>query len=676
MELIRISICNFRSFGSRQVISLDNETLFIGKNSTGKTALLAAISKMFSSNPSQRILRRSDFHIDRDEDPNNILEKSLQIETVFSFGELESQEDLFAGSSFFSGAFLDPESGKLMLRVRLDASWTRSANPEGSIESTIRFVTCPLNKEPENNDFIKANRSELDAIRLIYIPATRDPDEQLKGASSGLMQTILSSYKWNETDKERLQNSVDAINQEILKLEGIGFLSKEVGDSWKRYDSDSRYNNAILEFYASDLEKALRRPGLTFLPSVTERPFGTDEIGDGLRSLLYFSLVESMLNLEDEMHKMQLSGKSRCFDHEPPVFTIIAVEEPENHISPHLLGKLMTSLNRLVERGYAQVLVTSHSPSIAQRVAPESIRHLILDETSLETLCRPILLPDKKDEAFKYIKGAVRSYPELYFADLVILGEGASEEIVIPKILAASGIGLDEAGISVVPLGGRHVNHLWKLLYDLEIPCITLLDLDWGRDSGGWKQITYVIEQLIENGISASEFHQVDGAELTPKIIQEMKEYSSTHQDELEWWINQLEKYNVFFSFPLDIDLMMLEAYSKYYKNIAESGPRINGVGKISHIEIKDPENDAYLSRVSDSLQDVLHKNGNDGGLYSDCERKLMVWYKYLFLDNGKPVTHVLALESVSEEELNSDAPAVLVRLVECAKKMMVTQIA
>ena len=30
-----------------------------------------------------------------------------------------------------------------------------------------------------------------------------------------------------------------------------------------------------------------------------------------------------------------------------------------------------------------------------------------------------------------------------------------------------------------------YVNHLWRLLADLDIPYATLLDLDWGRDGGG-----------------------------------------------------------------------------------------------------------------------------------------------------------------------------------------------
>ena len=67
------------------------------------------------------------------------------------------------------------------------------------------------------------------------------------------------------------------------------------------------------------------------------------------------------------------------------------------------------------------------------------------------------------------------SCPEL------VLGEGDSELVVLPRILAAAGIAEDDASVSVVPLGGRHVNHFWRLLNELQIPHATLLDLDAGR---------------------------------------------------------------------------------------------------------------------------------------------------------------------------------------------------
>ncbi len=105
-------------------------------------------------------------------------------------------------------------------------------------------------------------------------------------------------------------------------------------------------------------------------------------------------------------------------------------------------------------------------------------------------------MPDDGNDAAKYVREAVRAYPELYFARLVILGEGDSEQIVLPRTLAAAGMADDDVAVSVVPLGGRHVHHFWRLLERLEIPYLTLLDLDSGRYHGGWGRIRYAANQL------------------------------------------------------------------------------------------------------------------------------------------------------------------------------------
>lgn len=37
--------------------------------------------------------------------------------------------------------------------------------------------------------------------------------------------------------------------------------------------------------------------------------------------------------------------------------------------------------------------------------------------------------PNKKGEAYKFVREAIQAYPEVYFSRLVILGEGDSEQI-------------------------------------------------------------------------------------------------------------------------------------------------------------------------------------------------------------------------------------------------------
>lgn len=93
----------------------------------------------------------------------------------------------------------------------------------------------------------------------------------------------------------------------------------------------------------------------------------------------------------------------------------------------------------------------------------------------------------------------MKAYPEIYFSGLVILGEGDSGLPVLPRLLQAKGLPVDESGITVAPLGGRHVNHFWKLLNQLQLPYVTLLDFDLCRYQAGWGKIKYAQDQIHQN---------------------------------------------------------------------------------------------------------------------------------------------------------------------------------
>ena len=134
-----------------------------------------------------------------------------------------------------------------------------------------------------------------------------------------------------------------------------------------------------------------------------------------------------------------------------------------------------------------------------------------------------------------------------YFAKLDILGEGDSEEIILPKYWEAMNGSTDVSGISIVPLGGRHVNHFWRLLNDLEIPHITLLDLDRERDGGGWGRIKYVLEQLIANGHDRNVLLSTANGILTDSQLEGMSDRDVSDTTTMQTWIAWLEK--IMFSF-------------------------------------------------------------------------------------------------------------------------------
>ena len=414
MKLSKLKLMNYRCFGpEEQVIHIGKLTTFIGNNSAGKTAALSALNCLFSENSSDRILRRSDFHLPKEIRPDEMQRQELYIEAVFEFEELKTATGgEYAIPIFFQHLVVDNPEGSPYLRIRLEATWEKSNTIEGSIDSKISYITCPESADIEDAYRTDASRRDLDKIRVIYVPAVRDPSRQLKNASGTMMYQIMSSINWSEETKETIHSKIKELNEAFEKEKGISIFSTSLDERWKNYDSDERYSTASLRFNSSDIETSIRKTEVVFEPTVTGKAYTIDQMGDGLRSLFYISLVDSILDVEHQMQQeKETDPEHTSFSKTPPVLTIVALEEPENHIAPHLLGKLVRNLQDIARKGNAQAIMTSHAPAIIKRIDPETLRYFRLDNESLASKVKQITLPDKEklQSQYKYVKEAVRA---------------------------------------------------------------------------------------------------------------------------------------------------------------------------------------------------------------------------------------------------------------------------
>ena len=285
----------------------------------------------------------------------------------------------------------------------------------------------------------------------------------------------------------------------------------------------------------------------------------------------------------------------------------------------------------------------------------------------------------------KLIKGAIQAYPELYFAKLVVLGEGDSEELLLPKFFDLLGKEIDSSQISIVPLGGRHVNYFWKLLNSLRIPHITLLDFDNERYGGGWGRIKYVIQQLLEIGIERNDLVKLkDGRIMNDEDIAGISSWQiyDILSEPLLSWINHLEKFNIFFSAPLDIDFLMLQHYKDYYLNSLspKEGPVVSyndldGSGKkvkLTDLDCLDGlQLEGLEKRIEEARRATLKDKSGPGESFTREEKELMIWYQYFFVGRGKPTTHMKFLSSISDDELKRTLPPVFEKIVKLAEELL-----
>jgi putative ATP-dependent endonuclease of OLD family len=123
----------------------------------------------------------------------------------------------------------------------------------------------------------------------------------------------------------------------------------------------------------------------------------------------------------------------------------------------------------------------------------------------------------------------------------------------------------------------------------------------------------------------------------------------------LPGWVNTLKPYGVFFSEPLDLDLMMLRTFPDAYAATipAGGGPR----------STLDKAAEAVLGTAGPGLKHYV-------GPY-DKGADLLPAYRYHFLTKSKPATHLAALPHIAPKDLKAKMPPILAEVLEHVGKSL-----
>ncbi len=623
MKLQTIRLSGFQSFGEEPTeITLEDITYLIGPNGSGKTAALQALCRLFAFDPSLRRILRSDFHVPFNEETPPA-ERKLWIEADFLFPELNENEDNSTVAPHFGHMRLDDLDGIPRVRFRLAATM----GLDGDIEESMVYV-LDINSDGSPLTTAQVPRSERNHIHVHYLPARRDPADHIAYGANALLGRMLRAVNW-DAERSVIKGLTDQISGSLASNPSINAFSTSLKTAWGALHKGSFFSDPKLTFVTSEIEALLRHMSVSFTPGHDQKLVDFSRLSDGQKSMLYLSLVLS----SQAIGRAVLAEENDSFNAEklrPPVFTVVAVEEPENSLSPHYLGRIVNALNGMTGDGDAQALIATHAPSMLRRVAPERIRYLRLTEERTSRV-KHIQLPDASDEAHKFVREAVQAFPEVYFSRLVVLGEGDSEEIVLPRLLQAKGVPVDESAVSIAPLGGRHVNHFWRLLSTLHIPYLTLLDLDVARYQAGWGRIKYVNDQLsvYEPSKVLPADHGIPNWNDPTHKVRAYGNYATL-----------LEERGVYFSFPMDLDFSMLLAYPDAYG-----------------VEKERPD--------ESTIKAVLGKSHYDASQYGEDELQLFGTYHSSFKLGSKPAAHIDALGKLSDADLLTNIPKSLERLAD-----------
>lgn len=651
-----LKLWNFRAFSSSDPlmevfdgpypVTVDlaaDTTVFIGRNGTGKSAFLQALLRLFGETRDERSIQPADFFVEPGGRLESKAKRELFIEAIIAFSELAQGGGAAEKTvpSVFKHMIVTAPGETPYARVRLEASWELGGTLDGVIEERMYWILTtddvPLGEhDPSIKKRVTAGERSNIAVR--YIPASRDVTALTQLAVRSLGRSLMNAVVWQSKDDitRLIQDAADKLDAEAA----LDRVNKAINNCWGELNTAETGTNAKLTVLPPDLQQIIRAASIQLTPSSLGRTMAVEELSDGQRSLFHFALVKALLDLKLEL-EAEIEGTNKPpFDEKfarAPALTLFAFEEPENHLAPYFLARLLTQLEKLTGTTRVQGVITSHAPAIVGRVEPGAIRHIRRSTATGMSSISALTLPPTGTEAAKFVREAVRAHPEIYFARHAIFGEGASEEIVLPWIAEKLGVPIDRSFVAIVPIGGRHIQHFWRLVEQLGIPHTTLLDLDLGRSSGDLVTFKTVAEALLERG-GVTE-RQSAGLKNAASFTRGKWLEDGFTLDDILAWKSWFEEFGVFMSAELDLDMLMLQAFPAAYKTPPQGarGPR-------------NPDDPDVISKAA---KEVVGDEGYGVAPYEGREvHALFAWYKYLFLGSrGKPAAHLLALGILEADE-------------------------
>lgn len=677
MLIESLRVRNFRCFGDIPVIIEfeDNLTAFVGGNGSGKTTVIAAIQKLFGTKVEDRRLVREDIHFGPDEGPGSettnaeamtaaaedggpapgqlsaVSNREVEIEVVVALPELaDPAGNLDHIPDVFKAMSVGDVGQVPKLRIRLEATWNYGVEDD-DISTRMYWITSLANVPFGNRDIAKVPFSPADRKRfqLRFLPATRDSNAIIRQAQKELLSWLEKFGDWS-TGQEPMARQWEELQSLFDGMPAITAVVSELEKTWAILFEGPHLKSPRLTVLAREIQRSIRDLTVTLGPGPAGRHRSLHDLSEGQSSLFYIALVVTLQKLDDLLAASIPEG-FRDMATLRPWLTIVALEEPENHLSPFYLSRMIGLMKGLTDEPNVIGILTTHSASTLRRLEPRQVRHLRHDPRTSLSYANRIPLPPPGAAERKFVQEAVSVYPELYFAKMVILGEGRSEQEVLPEVARclAPPLELDPSFVAFVPLGGRHVNHFWRLLRGLDIPYVTLLDYDLGRHNAGPLRLKYAVDQLVQLGGVLPEGH------VLPANAQAWR---AMDQAKLNGWRDWLEQQGVFFSVQLDLDMMMVQAFPDAY-------------GEVSGVTAFDP--------TDDYQEAVFGKSGAGVAAYPEGtapNQLQLAQYEALFKKGSKPVAHVEALTMLDAPTIQIGCPATLKRLFRhCRRKLSPTDV-
>lgn len=350
-------------------IELDDVTVIIGENNSGKTAVLDALRFVTSRAPQRRqsTIAEYDFHMSsKDADPK----KSEPIVIELTVAESQSDEwPVDIVQSLNEIIQTDPDADIDSIILRCSSKYDELTK---AFESSWEFLT--LKGDPLKGKALAPGLVSrfLEFIPYFYLSALRNVEEEFSPRSQ-FWGKILRSVEIPEEKRLALSESLENLNADLLGADPrLQKVATTVGriSSVMHGPSEQDVSIRALPLKPWDL---MSKSEIVLKSKNDGAQFPITRYGQGTQSLsvmfLFQAFVEHLL-------------KDTYTDFSEPV---LALEEPEAHLHPQAARALWDQVTAL--RG--QRIISSHSPYFVQNVPFRKLRMFRRDGVGVKVFSVP-----------------------------------------------------------------------------------------------------------------------------------------------------------------------------------------------------------------------------------------------------------------------------------------------
>ena len=460
MQLVRLTVSNFRNLASID-LGLTPHSVIVGPNRSGKSNLIYALRLVLDPSlpNTERTLSREDFWDglsdgSPDWDP---MKAEQTIEISVELTEFDSEPAVLAA---LADALLTGDPMRARLTYRFAPSDTATATSSAS-----RPYRWHIYGGDDETKLVGAELREY--LWVAFLHALRDVESDIRGWRRSPLRRLLEAASAKAADASELDEvraAMDYANTQLNELSSIADLSKLISDRTEAMVGSEQALQTQLAVAPKDPLNIIRTMQL-FVDGAASRRLGTASLGT--LNVLYLALLE--LGLTERLEAMDIAH------------VVLAVEEPEAHLHPHLQRIIF---RRLFTEATANrtVLVTTQSPFIASVAPPRSL--VTLKSVDGQTVASSATNADLDESELRDISrylDATRA--EMVFARRVLLVEGYGEQVLLPALARAEGIDLDKAGITVCSIHGTHFTSYARFCLALGIRWAVITDGDPDTDN-------------------------------------------------------------------------------------------------------------------------------------------------------------------------------------------------